>query len=74
MLRFNVEITDTFGGEANYSWVRRFDVMAKSFQGAISKVAREHGGGWHKQVECGDYAQYKMSGACIVAFVTVHFD
>lgn len=24
MARYNVEVTDTFGGEANYSWVRRY--------------------------------------------------
>lgn len=26
MLKYNVECTDTFGGEANYSWVRRASV------------------------------------------------
>jgi hypothetical protein len=25
-MRYNVEYTDTFGGEANYSWVRRASV------------------------------------------------
>jgi hypothetical protein len=27
MLTFNIELTDTFGGEANYSWVRRASVV-----------------------------------------------
>lgn len=26
MIKFNVELTDTFAGEANYSWVRRSSV------------------------------------------------
>lgn len=26
MLRFNVELTDTFAGEANYAWVKRASI------------------------------------------------
>lgn len=69
MKTFNVEITDTFGGESNYSWVERYTVQAKSMLGAIRQVSRLYGGHWRKQIECGDYAQYKMTGACIVAFI-----
>ena len=71
MYTFNIEITDTFGGEANYSWVRRYSFKAKSFFGAIQKLSRAYGGGWRKQIECGDYAQYKLTGACITCFITV---
>ena len=74
MKTFTIEITDTFGGEANYSWVRRYTYRAKSFRGAIGMLAREYGGGWRKEIECGDYAQYKMRGACITCFITVTFD
>lgn len=73
MHTFKIEVTDTFGGEANFSWVRRYTYKAKSFQGAISKLAREYGAGWRKQIECGDYCQYKLTGACITAFVTIEF-
>lgn len=66
---FKVEVTDTFGGEANYSWVRRYTFKAKSFQGAITMLAKEYGGAWRKTIECGDYAQYKAQGACITAFI-----
>ena len=27
-IRFQIEYTDTFAGEANYSWVRRGDILA----------------------------------------------
>jgi hypothetical protein len=73
MATFNIEITDTFGGEANYSWVRRYTFTAKSFRGAIQKLAHEYGAGWSKQFECGDYCQYKLRGACITAFVTIDY-
>jgi len=46
MENWDIEITDTFGGEANYCWARRFTVKAKSIRGAVNKFAREHGGGW----------------------------
>lgn len=68
-MKFTIEITDTFGGEANYSWVRRYECKAKSMLGAIQWLAHNYGGGWRKEIECGDYAQYKMRGACITAFI-----
>ena len=36
-----VELTDTFGGEANYCWAKRYKVAASSFNGAIRKVAKD---------------------------------
>ena len=42
-----VEITDTFGGEANYCWVKRFAVKAKTIQGAMTALAKYQGDkGW----------------------------
>jgi len=69
MQNFIVEITDTFGGEANYSWVRRYLVKSTSFRGAMSKVAKRYGAGWRNKYSSGDSAEYRMPGACIVAFV-----
>ena len=70
MHTFDIEVTDTFGGEANYSWVRRYTYTAKSFLGAINKLAREHGAGWAKAYDTGDMARYNLTGAAICAFVT----
>jgi len=65
-----VEMTDTFGGEANYSWVNRFLVQSVSMRGAISKVTRETG--YHARVnyDCGDMARYDAIAACICYFVS----
>jgi len=30
MEKYNIELTDTFGGEANYSWVRRYSLLVPS--------------------------------------------
>jgi len=61
---YQVEITDTFGGEANYSWVRRYLVRAKSQAGAVQKMARTYGSGWRT-----DGYRWLMQGACICMFV-----
>ena len=67
---YDVEITDTFGGEANYCWVKRYTVKAKSFRGAINAIARRYGGGWRKDYDTDDSARYNLRGACVCAFVT----
>jgi hypothetical protein len=63
--QFFVEMTDTYGGEANYSWVNRFLVTASSELGAIRKVTTRTG---HRArgVGCG---RYDVPGACICYFV-----
>jgi len=70
MAKFFVEMTDTFGGEANYSWVKCFMVSAKTMRGAISKVTRETGYKARKAYDTGDMARYNVPGACICYFVS----
>ena len=43
MKEFYFEMTDTFGGELNYCWLRRFIIKAKTFRGALSKLSRHTG-------------------------------
>ena len=62
---FFVEITDTFGGEANYSWVTRHIIRAKSERGAINALSRRSGMNWHS-VGCDRYDS-KSGATC--AFV-----
>jgi len=60
-----VEMTDTFGGEANYCWVNRFIVSASSERGAMRKVARETGFNV-RSVGCD---RWDAVGACVCYFV-----
>lgn len=69
MKTFTIEVTDTFSGEANYSWVRRYKCEAKSFLGAIQKFSKFYGGEWRKEYDSGDIARYNMRNACICCFV-----
>jgi hypothetical protein len=68
--KFFVEFTDTFGGEANYSWVTRFMVTATSPMGAIRKVTRLTGCPARKAYDSGDTSRYNVSGACLCYFVS----
>jgi len=66
---FYVEMTDTFGGEANYSWVNRFLVKAKTMRGAIGKVTRRTGYPARKDYDTGDMARYNVPRYSICYFV-----
>ncbi len=74
MTTFRIEITDTFGGEANYSWVKRYTYDAKNFRGAIQKLARDHGAGWRQVWNTGDQARYDLTGTCVCLFIEERFE
>ena len=71
MRTYNIEITDLFGGQANYSWCDRITVKSKSMRGAITRASKHFGyKGFRLDSWCGDFASYKLKGACIIAFVS----
>lgn len=74
-MTINIELTDTFGGDANYSWVRRYtldapdDTTQRSLVRRIKKAAGING------VRCnsfnyGDTLELRPAGACVVLFAT----
>jgi hypothetical protein len=67
---YQIEITDTFGGEANYSWVRRYTYTANSIKGAVQKLAREYGPGWRYDYDDGDTMRFNLKNACVCMFIT----
>ncbi len=66
-MSYFVEVTDTYGGEANYCWVNRYIVKAKSFRGAVRKVAKAEGysGRVRLDYSTGDSARHNIKGAAI---------
>lgn len=68
---YNYEITDTFGGEANYCWVKRGQVRAKSLRGA-TRIAKRREGYTRRHVidlSTGDMQRCKFVGMCVCMFV-----
>lgn len=73
---FFVEVTDTYGGEANYIWVHRFKVHANTERGAMRKVANKMGyiGGVRKGWDTGDMSRWDWRRAAVCAFVEGYTD
>jgi hypothetical protein len=78
MNKVNFEVTDTFGGEANYSWANRGSVEFKEQPTrrqivlALKKFAGLTG------VRCSvvdydDQIEIRPAGMCIVAFANVEY-
>jgi len=68
------EMTDTFGGEANYAWVRRGVVELKegaSDLALVRAVKRALGleGVRCTRRECGGIIELRPVGACVVVFI-----
>ena len=65
-----VEMTDTFGGDANYCWVKREKIEAKTHKQAITKFKKIHGITLRHKItmDCGDMRRVDLIGACICIF------
>ena len=66
--QYFIEMTDTFGGDANYCWVNRFIVSASSPRGAMRKVCARTG----DKVQCvmpGDPERWDSRTDCVCYFV-----
>ena len=64
-----VEITDTCGGEANYSWVTRHKVRASTPRGAMRRIGAESGLSWHKTYDDGETERWDSRSGATCAFV-----
>lgn len=75
-MKVEIEVTDTFGGEANYSWVKRTEHdLAKPTVRAIARKVRELAG-WPTLIrmdieDYGDQLTFRPRGLAQVCFVTV---
>lgn len=65
-----VEITDVYGGEANYSWVTRHKVKARSMVSAMRRISRSSGLNWRKVTHYGDGARYDSKSGATCAFIS----
>jgi len=66
---FYVEITDTYSGEANYSWVTRHIIRAKSMRGCINALSLRSGIAWRKAYDTGEHCRYDSKSGATCAFI-----
>lgn len=73
---YYVELTDTFGGEANYSWVRRSTIEANSLKQAITIFKKEQGIKVKHRViyDTGDFRRVDLIGSCTCIMVSLKYD
>ena len=72
-MKYSAQLTDTFAGEANYSWVRNatFEAPDAASTPLLVRRAKRALGlcGPHKTEEWGETIAIRPQGACIIAFV-----
>jgi len=76
--QWEAEYTDTFGGESNYSWVRRatFNVPWNARRSLVMRRAkRELGlsGLRGRTSDYGDMLEFRPYGRCTILFVNVSY-
>jgi hypothetical protein len=69
-----VELTDTFGGEANYSWARRYKIRASSLRGVAQIMSRLTGLHWKQVERYWDSARYDSRSGLTCYFVDIWDD
>lgn len=57
-IEYFVEMTDTFCGEANYSWVHRYKIRASTLLGVAQIMSRLTGLHWHLVDQYDEWARY----------------
>ena len=72
---WHCEYTDTFGGEANYSWVRRVNIPHREGEAQASVMRRAKAalgltGARGVTTSFGDCFEFRPYGVACVAFVT----
>jgi len=71
----HVEVTDTFGGESNYSWVRRYEIEHRAKGWTDLALVREAKrlAGWNglrcQTTNFGDMIELRPYGICQVMFI-----
>ena len=73
-MRWNLELTDTFGGEANYSWCNRetielADTATDRQVITAAKAALGLTGQRCRRFSYGEGFELRPAGACAVAFI-----
>jgi len=74
METWDIEYTDTFNGDANYSWAHRYEITVPKAlsEASIKRIAKELvditgvKGVWE---DTGDGWQYKPVGSCTILYI-----
>ena len=73
-MKFRIEYTDTFGGDANYSWVRRATIEAPAEISDLAlmrraKKALDLSGVRGRRESWGETLVFRPYGSCTILFI-----
>lgn len=72
-MTYEITLTDTFGGEANFSWARKatFEAPDTASDALLIRRGKKALGltGRHQAASLGDTIELRWPGECIVAFI-----
>jgi hypothetical protein len=71
-MKYDYEYTDTFGGEANYCWVKRGTINTSGSPVRAVKKALGLEGIRCVKSDMGDMIELKPAGSCTIIFITWH--
>ena len=78
MVTWDVEVTDTFSGEANYAWVERSKLRVPDDISDLALVRRIKSAAGYSGIRgrtwvAGDYVEIRFPGRCVVIFANVRY-
>ena len=78
MVTWDIEVTDTYGGEANYSFARRYAVHTADDISDLALVRRIKGVAGYSGIRgqtciSGDFVEIRFPARCVVIFADVRY-
>lgn len=78
MATWDIEVTDTFGGQANYSWVHRYAISMPDGISDLALVRRIKSAAGYSGIRgrtwvAGDSVEIRFPSRCIVIFANVRY-
>ena len=78
MVTWDIEVTDTFGGEANYCWVDRYAIRTPDDISDLALVRRIKSAAGYSGIRgqteiSGDSVEIRFPGRCVVIFANVRY-
>lgn len=78
MVTWDIEVTDTFGGQANYAWVQRSKLRVPGGISDLALVRRiksvtGYSGIRGRTYVSGDSVEIRFPGRCVVIFANVRY-
>ena len=76
MATWDIEVTDTYGGEANYSFARRYAVRTSDDISDLALIRRIKSAAGYSGIRgqtciSGDFVEIRFPARCVVIFATV---